>query len=149
MDLIRNRTFRFFNNKGRRPRILITRVDSTRSDREAKIIATAVADMGFDVDINTSAQSPTDIARLAAENDVHAVGIADVSKDKQALIDKLITALDTEDGKNIVLAAWTHDKPEGILSSIKARPGRIAIFEIDSDITYCVNRILDVMEQPL
>ena len=147
INLIRNRTASFSENQGRRPRILITRIDPMSSDREVKIIATALADMGFDVDINTSAQSPVDIARLASENDVHAVGIPDISADNRKLVSELITAFHSEGGKKIVLAAWTHYKPGGTIRLSKARVDKVEMFAADADITDCANRILDVLEQ--
>jgi methylmalonyl-CoA mutase len=147
MNLIRNRTASFSRGQGRRPRILITRIDPMSSDREVKIIATALADMGFDVDINTSVQSPVEIARLALENDVHAVGIPGISDDNRELISKLITAFDFKGGKKIVLALWTHYKPDDILRFTKAKSGRVVMFTIDTDTTDYANRILDILEQ--
>jgi methylmalonyl-CoA mutase len=148
IGLIRHRTSRFFENQGRRPRILITRIHPMSPDREVKIIAAAFADMGFDVDINTSAQSPIDIARLAMENDVHVVGIPGISADKQTLISKLITALNAESGKKILLAIWTHHQPDDTVRVFKARNDKIEIFKFDTDATDFAKQILDVLEQP-
>jgi methylmalonyl-CoA mutase len=149
ITLIRNRTASFFKNHGRRPRILITRMDPMSSDRKVKIIATALADMGFDVDINTSLQPPVEIARLASENDVHVVGIPDISVLNPKLISELFTAFYSESGKKIVLAAWTHRKPGGTTGLSKAQVDKIEMFAIDADITDCANRILDVLAQQL
>jgi methylmalonyl-CoA mutase len=105
--------------------------------------------MGFDVDINTSAQSPIDIARLAMENDVHVVGIPGISADKQTLISTLITALNAEGGKKILLAIWTHHQPDDTVKVLKAGSDKIEIFKFDTDATDFAKQILDVLEQPL
>ena len=149
MKLIRKRTASFYENQGRRPRILITRIDPMSADREVKMIATALADMGFDVDINTSVQSPVDIARLASENDVHAVGIPGISDDNRKLISKLITILDFKAGKKILVALWTHYKPDDIPRFTKATSGRVVMFTTDTDTADWANRILDFLEQQL
>ena len=113
------------------------------------MIATALADMGFDVDINTSVQSPVDIARLASENDVHAVGIPGITDDNRKLITKLITILDFKAGKKILVALWTHYKPDDIPRFTKATSGRVVMFSTDTDTADCANRILDLLEQQL
>ena len=66
----------FLEDEGRRPRILVAKLGQDGHDRGAKIIATAFADMGFDVDIGTLFQTPEEVARQAVENDVHVVGIS-------------------------------------------------------------------------
>jgi methylmalonyl-CoA mutase len=146
---IRNRTAGFSENYGRRPRILITRIDPMSSDRKVKIIATALADMGFDVDINTTVQSPVEIARLAVENDVHAVGIPDISAVNPKRVSELFSAFHSESGKKIVLAAWTRCKPGGTIGLSKAQVDKIEIFNSDADIADCANRILDALAKKL
>jgi methylmalonyl-CoA mutase len=147
MDLIRNRTARFFKNQGRRPRILITRIHPTSSERDVKTIATAFADMGFDVDINTTVQSPTDLLRLALENDVHTVGIPGISADDRTQISELITIFNTKYSGSMLLAFWFHHQPHGTVGLPKTETVRIEIFNFDIDTTDCANRILDVLEQ--
>ena len=79
ISFIRNRTARYSKLEGRRPRILITRLPSNGPEQAVKRIAAAFADMGFDVDINLCVQTPVVLARIAAENDVHAIGISCIS----------------------------------------------------------------------
>jgi methylmalonyl-CoA mutase len=67
---------RFADEQGRRPRILVAKVGQDGHDRGAKVIATAFADLGFDVDVGTLFQTPEEIARQAVENDVHIVGVS-------------------------------------------------------------------------
>lgn len=149
INLIRDRTAGFFKTQGRRPRILITRIGSTSSEREVKIKASAFAELGFDVDINTSVQSSIDVARLALENDVHVVGIPGITVGNQRLLSKLLAALKTEDGKKIFLAIWTPRKPAGPVKISKVKTGSIIIFKFDTESTDCANRILDILEQQL
>jgi len=147
INLIRNRTASFSENQGRRPRILITRIDPMSSDRKVKRIATALADMGFDVDINTSVQAPVDIARLASENDVHAVGIPDISADNCKLLSELLTVFPSGIEKKVALIVWTHRKPGGTIRLPKAQVDKVEMFAVGADITDCADRILDVLEQ--
>ena len=147
MNLIRNRTAKFAENRGRRPRILITRIDPMCADRAVKILATALADMGFDVDINTSVQSPVEIARLALENDVHVVGIPGISEANRKLISNLIRTLASKGNKNMLAALWTRFKPDDSPAFIKSRPGRVVGFTDDIHTADCANRILDLLEQ--
>jgi methylmalonyl-CoA mutase len=149
IGLIRDRTAGFFKIQGRRPRILITRIHPTASEREVKIKASAFAELGFDVDINTSVQSSNDVARLALENDVHVIGIPGISAGNQTLLSELLAALKAEDGKKIFVATWTPRKPVAPVKISKAKMDGIIIFRFDTDSTDCANRILDVLEQQL
>ena len=107
-SFIRNRTAGYFKLQGRRPRILITRFPPNGSERAVKSIATAFADMGFDVDINLAVMAPVALARIAAENDVHAIGIPCISSKSQRFITELLTSLKTEFGRNILVVAWVR-----------------------------------------
>jgi methylmalonyl-CoA mutase len=146
INLIRERTSRFCDIHGRRPRILVTRIHSKSTDRDVKTIATAFADMGFDVDINTIAQSPADILRLALDNDVHTVGIPGISDDDRTQIAELSTIFNTKYSGSMLLAFWTHHQPYVIEGLSKAENVKIEIFDFDTDTTDCANRILDVLE---
>ena len=69
----------FAEQNGRRPRILIAKIGQDGHDRGAKVIATAFADMGFDVDLSPLFQTPGEVAQQAADNDVHIVGVSSLS----------------------------------------------------------------------
>src|SRR5690606_8309069 len=73
---VRDLTDAFAGRHGRRPRILIAKMGQDGHGRGAKVVATAYADLGFDVDIGPLFQSPAEAARMAVENDVHVVGIS-------------------------------------------------------------------------
>jgi methylmalonyl-CoA mutase len=147
INLIRERTSRFCEIYGRRPRILITRIHTKSTDRDVKTIATAFADMGCDVDINTTVQSSTAILRLALENDAHAVGIPDISAEDRTQISELITIFNAKYSGNMLLAFWTHQKPNAIEELTETETVRIEIFDFDTDTTECAIRILDILEQ--
>jgi len=78
---------------GRRPRILIAKMGQDGHDRGAKVIATAFADLGFDVDIGPLFQTPQEVAQQAAENDVHVVGASSLAAGHKTLVPELVNAL--------------------------------------------------------
>ena len=78
-EQVRQLTDQFAEKQGRRPRILIAKMGQDGHDRGAKVVATAYADLGFDVDIGPLFQQPDEAARMAAENDVHVVGISSLA----------------------------------------------------------------------
>jgi methylmalonyl-CoA mutase len=83
----------FARQHGRRPRILIAKMGQDGHDRGAKVIATAYADLGFDVDIGPLFQQPDEAARMAAENDVHIVGISSLAGGHKTLLVQLVAEL--------------------------------------------------------
>jgi methylmalonyl-CoA mutase len=83
----------FAEGEGRRPRIMIAKLGQDGHDRGAKVIATAFADLGFDVDIGPLFQTPEEAARQAAENDVHVVGVSSLAAGHRTLVPALIEAL--------------------------------------------------------
>ncbi len=83
----------FERTEGRRPRILVAKMGQDGHDRGAKVIATAFADIGFDVDIGPLFQTPHEVARHAVENDVHLVGVSSLAAGHKTLVPQLITAL--------------------------------------------------------
>ena len=84
---------RFAEWDGRRPRILVAKMGQDGHDRGAKVIATSFADLGFDVDIGPLFQTPEEVARQAAENDVHVIGISSLAGAHTALVPELIQSL--------------------------------------------------------
>jgi methylmalonyl-CoA mutase len=79
--------------EGRRPRILVAKMGQDGHDRGSKVIATAFADVGFDVDIGPLFQTPAEVARHAIENDVHLVGVSSLAAGHKTLVPQLITEL--------------------------------------------------------
>jgi methylmalonyl-CoA mutase len=93
----------FEAEEGRRPRILIAKVGQDGHDRGAKVIATAFADLGFDVDIGPLFQTPEEAARQAIENDVHAVGVSTLAAGHKTLVPQLVKALRDQGAPEIVV----------------------------------------------
>jgi methylmalonyl-CoA mutase len=89
----REMTDRFASQEGRRPRIMIAKLGQDGHDRGAKVISTAFADLGFDVDIGPLFQTPEEAARQAAENDVHIVGVSSLAAGHKTLVPSLLEAL--------------------------------------------------------
>ena len=83
----------FAEKEGRRPRILVAKIGQDGHDRGAKVIATAFADIGFDVDIGPLFQTPKEAAMQAAENDVHIIGVSSLAAGHKTLIPQLIEEL--------------------------------------------------------
>lgn len=90
---LQNRSEAFLENSGRRPRILLSRIDRDRSARQLKALAVVFADAGFDVDIGPGFTTHDAIAKMACENDVHVVGISGQSADQEAMVRDLTGAL--------------------------------------------------------
>lgn len=84
---------KFAELEGRRPRIMIAKMGQDGHDRGAKVIATSFADLGFDVDIGSLFQTPAEVARQAAENDVHIVGVSSLAAGHKTLVPELIEEL--------------------------------------------------------
>ena len=91
--LAREMSDRFAELDGRRPRILVAKMGQDGHDRGAKIIATSFADLGFDVDMGPLFQTPDEVARQAAENDVHIVGVSSLAAGHKTLVPQLIDEL--------------------------------------------------------
>jgi methylmalonyl-CoA mutase len=93
----------FLKAEGRRPRMLVVKLGQDGHDRGAKIIATAFADIGFDVDIGPLFQTPDEAARQAIENDVHAIGVSSQAAGHKTLVPQLIAALKAEGAGDIAV----------------------------------------------
>ncbi|MGZ0086260.1 methylmalonyl-CoA mutase [Caldibacillus thermoamylovorans] len=94
LERVKRRVEQFAELEGRRPRILIAKMGQDGHDRGAKVIATAFADLGFDVDIGPLFQTPEETARQAVENDVHAVGISSLAGGHKTLVPQLVSELE-------------------------------------------------------
>jgi methylmalonyl-CoA mutase len=93
----------FAESQGRRPRVMIAKLGQDGHDRGAKVVATAFADLGFDVDIGPLFQTPEECARQAIENDVHAVGVSTLAAGHKTLVPAIIQALKAQGGGDIVV----------------------------------------------
>jgi methylmalonyl-CoA mutase len=93
----------FAGHEGRRPRILIAKLGQDGHDRGAKVVASAFADLGFDVDIGPLFQTPDECARQAIENDVHAVGISTLAAAHKTLLPEIIECLKAQGAEDIIV----------------------------------------------
>jgi len=100
---VREKTDQFYELEGRRPRILIAKMGQDGHDRGAKVIATAFADLGFDVDIGPLFQTPEETAKQAVENDVHVVGMSSLAAGHKTLLPQLISELKKLGREDIVV----------------------------------------------
>lgn len=96
-------TDEFLENEGRRPRILIAKMGQDGHDRGAKVISTAFADLGFDVDIGPLFQTPEETARQAVENDVHVIGMSSLAAGHKTLLPQLVEELKKLGREDIVI----------------------------------------------
>ena len=93
----------FAEKEGRRPRMMVVKLGQDGHDRGAKVIATAFADIGFDVDIGPLFQTPEEAARDAIENDVHVIGVSTHAAGHKTLVPELVSALKAQDGGDILV----------------------------------------------
>jgi methylmalonyl-CoA mutase len=102
-DKLKTEIAAFAEAQGRRPRVMIAKLGQDGHDRGAKVVATAFADLGFDVDIGPLFQTPEECARQAIENDVHAVGVSTLAAGHKTLVPAIIEALREQGGGDIVV----------------------------------------------
>ncbi|MBT2684446.1 methylmalonyl-CoA mutase [Bacillus sp. ISL-37] len=100
---VQHMTQEFLENEGRRPRIMIAKMGQDGHDRGAKVISTAFADLGFDVDIGPLFQTPEETAIQAVENDVHAIGISSLAAGHKTLLPQLVKELKKLGREDIVV----------------------------------------------
>ena len=93
----------FAEEEGRRPRMLVVKMGQDGHDRGAKVIATAFADIGFDVDVGPLFQTPEEAAQDAVDNDVHIVGISSQAAGHKTLAPKLVEALKAAGDEDIIV----------------------------------------------
>ncbi|THB76426.1 MAG: methylmalonyl-CoA mutase [Desulfobulbaceae bacterium] len=105
LNTLRDRTAAFLESHGRRPRMLVTKMGQDGHDRGIKVIASAYADIGFDVDIGPLFQTPEEAARMAIENDVHVVGASSLTAGHKTLVPGLVDQLKEQGGDEIIVIA--------------------------------------------
>ncbi|MCO5250550.1 MAG: methylmalonyl-CoA mutase [Candidatus Kapabacteria bacterium] len=103
IDKVRDLTDQFEALEGRRPRILVAKMGQDGHDRGAKVISTAFADMGFDVDVGPLFQTPRETAKQAVENDVHIIGVSSLAAGHKTLVPQLVAELKTLGRDDIII----------------------------------------------
>ncbi len=145
VEAIRARTDAFAEAEGRRPRLLVAKMGQDGHDRGAKVVATAFADLGFDVDMGPLFQTPKETAAQAVENDVHIVAMSSLAAGHKTLLPQLVEALQKQGREDIlvvaggVIPAQDYDKLYEL--------GASAIFGPGTVITESARKVLDLLEE--
>jgi methylmalonyl-CoA mutase len=144
MDIQQN-VEKFAAENGRRPRILVVKLGQDGHDRGAKVIATAFADIGFDVDIGPLFQTPAEAARHAIENDVHVVGISSQAAGHKTLVPQLIDELKQQGAGDIVVVCGGVIPPKDY-DELKAA-GVSAVYGPGTNIPEAAREVLDIIRE--
>ena len=144
IEAIRKRTGEFMDKEGRRPRILLTKMGQDGHDRGIKVVATAFADLGFDVDISPMFQTPEEAAKMAVENDVHLVGASSLAAGHKALVPQLIKALKAAGGDDIQVIVGGVIPPGDYDFLYQA--GAVGVFGPGTAITESANKVLNALD---
>jgi methylmalonyl-CoA mutase len=130
----------FGKAEGRRPRILMAKMGQDGHDRGAKVIATAFADLGFDVDVGPLFQTPREAARMAVENDVHVLGVSSLAGGHSTLVPEVIAELRKLGREDILVVCGGVIPPQDYDALYKA--GVTEVFGPGSVIPICAQKIL-------
>jgi len=145
LERIRTDIAAFAEEEGRRPRLMVVKMGQDGHDRGAKVIATAFADLGFDVDIGPLFQTPQEAARAAIENDVHVIGVSSQAAGHKTLVPQLIDELAKQGGSEIlvvvggVIPAQDYD--------FLKKAGVAAIYGPGTNIPAAAAEILSILRQ--
>jgi methylmalonyl-CoA mutase len=131
----------FAEQLGRRPRVLIAKLGQDGHDRGATVVATALADLGFDVDIGPLFQTPEEAARQAIENDCHAVGVSTLAAGHKTLVPALVRALKEQGAGDIAVFVGGVIPPQDYDFLLAA--GVAGIFGPGTPILACARRMLE------
>ncbi len=135
----------FAREEGRRPRMLVVKLGQDGHDRGAKVIATAFADIGFDVDIGPLFQTPEEAARQAVENDVHIVGVSSQAAAHKTLVPALIAALKQQGADDILVVGGGVIPPQDY--EFLKQAGVAAIYGPGTNIPLAAAEILSLIRQ--
>jgi methylmalonyl-CoA mutase len=133
----------FARAEGRRPRMLVVKLGQDGHDRGAKVIATAFADLGFDVDIGPLFQTPEEAARQAVENDVHVIGVSSQAAAHKTLVPALIAALKEQGADDILVVLGGVVPPQDYAFLQEA--GVAAIFGPGTNIPLAASEVLKLI----
>ena len=133
----------FVEQHGRRPRMLVCKMGQDGHDRGAKVVATAFADVGFDIDLSPMFSTPEEVARQAIENDVHVVGASSLAAGHKTLVPELVDALRKQGANDIVVIAGGVIPKQDYEYLYNA--GVKCIFGPGSPIPVCAREVLDAV----
>jgi methylmalonyl-CoA mutase len=144
-ERIRRDVEAFAAEEGRRPRMLVVKLGQDGHDRGAKVIATAFADIGFDVDVGPLFQTPEDAARQAIENDVHVVGVSSQAAGHKTLVPKLVEALRAQGAGDVLVVCGGVIPPQDYEPLVAA--GVSAIYGPGTNIPRAADVILGLVRR--
>ena len=133
----------FIDRKGRRPRMLVVKMGQDGHDRGAKLIATAFADLGFDIDVGPLFQTPEEAAKQAIENDVHIIGVSTLAAGHKTLVPLLIKALKNNDADGIKVICGGVIPPQDYSDLYKL--GVSKVFGPGTNIPEAAIEIMDIL----
>ena len=145
ISAIRKRCEQFLEKTGRRPRILLSKMGQDGHDRGVKVVATAYADLGFDVDLSPMFQTPEEAAKMAVENDVHILGVSSLAGAHKILVPKLMDALKQAGGEEIAVVVGGIIPPGDYDFLYQA--GAVSVFGPGTMITDSANQLLNILEK--
>ena len=135
----------FATEHGRRPRMLVVKMGQDGHDRGAKVIATAFADLGFDVDVGPLFQTPAEAARDAVDNDVHVVGVSSQAAGHKTLVPQLIAELRAQGAEDVVVVCGGVIPPQDIPFLTDA--GVAAVFGPGTNIPEAAGDVLELIRK--
>jgi methylmalonyl-CoA mutase len=135
----------FAEAEGRRPRLLMAKMGQDGHDRGAKVVGTAFADIGFDVDFGPLFETPEEVARAAVENDVHVVGVSSQAAGHKTLVPQLIEALRAAGGGDILVVCGGVIPPQDHAALRDA--GVVAVFGPGTNIPDAATEVLDLLRR--
>jgi methylmalonyl-CoA mutase len=138
----------FEDNEGRRPRILVAKIGQDGHDRGQKVIASAFADLGFDVDIGALFATPAEAARQAVENDVHILGVSSLAAAHLTLVPELKAELERKLGRGDIMIVVGGVVPPQDYAALKAA-GAEAIFPPGTVIAEAAENLLMTLNRRL
>jgi methylmalonyl-CoA mutase len=133
----------FADGEGRRPRILVVKMGQDGHDRGARVVATAFADIGFDVDVGPLFSTPDEAAKQAIENDVHVIGVSTLAAGHKTLIPKLLGILKEQNAADIVVVAGGVIPPKDY--SFLEKAGVAAVFGPGTHIPTAARAVLEAI----
>ena len=131
--------------EGRRPRVLVAKLGQDGHDRGAKVVATAFADLGFDIDVGPLFQTPEEAARQAVENDCHAVGVSTLAAGHKTLVPALIASLKAQGADDVVVFVGGVVPPRD--DEVLRAAGVAAIFGPGTPIVVSARNVLDSIKR--
>ncbi len=144
-NMIKQQVDEFAEKEGRRPRMLVVKMGQDGHDRGAKVIATAYADLGFDVDIGPLFQTPEEAAKQAAENDVHVIGVSSLAAGHKTLVPQLMAALKSEGAEDILVVCGGVIPPQDYAMLMEA--GVSAVYGPGTNIPTAAAEVLKLIQE--